>query len=242
MHRFFDHNELYDIRADIGETKDVAAANAAVVKSLTVKMNAWADSLGAALTHQPPPARLDAKPAPEGEVLEVTVTVAGKPKPKDFLVLPFARWEGNVFATDYIEYDVAVAPGSPPNGFYYSPFKGNDSTGARLHFNRGQGYDQFGREQVSGPDPMGGAGMWEHRIIGLSSYGPGIMPGHAIVFKGGKPGTYKVYLDNLRIRHADDSTTPIRTGGKDTRAKKITDTELFKDVQVRAVPASNVHP
>ena len=242
MHRFADHSELYDIRADIGETKDVAAANPAIVKSLSGKMDAWAESLGAALSHRPPPARLDAKPAPEGEVLEITVTVAGKPKPKDMLIVPFARWEGNVFATDYIEYDVAVAPGSPLTGFYYSSFKGNDSSGARLQFNRGEGYDQFGREQVSGPEPKGGPGVWEHRIIGLTSFGPGIMPGHALVFKGAKPGTYKVYLDNLRLRHADGSTTPIWTSGKDSRAKKIADTELFKDVQVRAVSAANVHP
>jgi arylsulfatase A-like enzyme len=241
MHRFPDHSELYDIRADIGETKDVAEANPAVVKSLSAKMDAWVGSLSVALTHQPPPAILDSKPAPEGEVLEISVTVAGKPKPKDMLIVPFARWEGNVFATDYIEYDLAVAQGSPLKGFYYSPFKGNDSKAARLHFNKGEGFDQFGREQVSGPEPKGGAGVWEHRIIGLSSYGPGIMPGHAIVFKGAKPGTYKVLIDNLRIRHADGSTTPIWTSGKDTRkAKKIEETELFKDIQVRAVAASEV--
>jgi len=240
MHRFADHSELYDIRADIGETKDVAGANPDAVKSLTAKMNVWADSLGAALTHQPPPVKLDAKPAPEGEVLEISLTVAGKPKPKDSLVVSFARWEGNVFATDYIEYDIAVAPGSPQKGFYYSPYKGNDSKGARLDFNRGEGIDQFGREQVSGPEPKGGAGVWEHRIIGLSSYGPGIMPGHAIVFKGAKPGNYKVWFDNLRIRHADGSTTPIWTSGKDTRAKKIEDTELFKDIKVRAVNVAEI--
>ena len=51
-----------------------------MVKSLTTKMNAWAVSLGAALTHQPAPVKLDAKPAPEGEVLEVSVTVTDKPR------------------------------------------------------------------------------------------------------------------------------------------------------------------
>ncbi len=237
LHRFFDHNELYDIRSDIGETKNVAAANPEAVEFLVRKMDVWAESLGAALTHKAAPARLDAKPAPEGEVLEVTLTVAGKPKPKDALVVPFARWDGNVFATDYIEYDILVAPDSPLKGFFYSPFKGNDSKGSKLEFNRGEGIDQFGREQVSGPEPKGGAGVWEHRIIGLSSYGPGIMPGHAIVFKGTKPGTYKICLDNLRVRHADGSTTPIWTSGKDTRVKKTEDSEFFKDLRVRTVNA-----
>lgn len=240
MHRFTDHAELYDIRADIAESTDVADKHPEVVAALNQKMDAWAESLGAALTHRPPPAKLDAKPAPEGEVLELTATVTGKPKPKDSLVVQFARWEGNVFATDYIEYDMSVAPGSPLKGFYYSPFKGNDSKGARLDFNRGEGIDQFGREQISSPEPKGGAGVWEHRIIGLSSYGPGIMPGHALVFKGAKPGNYKIYIDNLRIRHADGSTTPIWTNGKDTKAKKTADSEFFKNVQVRAVPADKI--
>ncbi len=243
LHRFFDHKELYNIRTDIGETTDVAAANPDVVQSLTAKMNAWTDSLGAALTHQPAPAKLDAKPAPEGEVLEVSVTVTDKAKPKDTLVVPFARFDGNVFATDYIEFDMAVAPGSPQRGFFfYSPFKGNDSKAITVDFKRGEGIDEFGREQAASPEVKGGPGVWEHRVIGLCSYAPGIVPGHGIVFKGSKPGTYKIYLDNLRIRHADGTTTLIWTSGKDTRFRKIEDSELFTNIRVGTVPVSEVHP
>ena len=238
MHRFANSVELYDIRKDIGETNNVAAGHPEVVASLQARMNAWVQSMGVALTHLPPPATLDAKPAPEGEVIEISVTVTAKAKPADSLVVPFARWAGNVLATDYIEYDLAVAPGSPRRGFYYSPYKGNDNTEIRLDFKRGEGFDQFGREQVSGPEPKGGAGVWEHRIIGLSSYGPGILPGHGIVFKGAKPGNYKLYLDNLCLRHGDGSTTPIWTSGKDTRFRKIEDSAVFTDVRVRTVPAA----
>jgi arylsulfatase A-like enzyme len=241
MHRFSDHVELYDIHKDIGETTNVADKHPEVVASLKTKMNAWVASMGVALTHLPAPAALDAKPAPEGEVLEISVTVTGKAKPKDSLVVPFARWEGNVFATDYVEYDLTVAAGSPTKGFYYSPFKGNDNRNISLDFKRGEGFDQFGREQVSGPEPKGGAGMWEHRIIGLSSYGPGILPGHAIVFKGAKPGKYKIYLDNLRIRHADGSTTPIWTAGKDTRYRPLDDSQSFSDVRARSLPLEQVN-
>ena len=236
LHRFFDHFELYDIRADIGETTNVADANPDVVKSLTAKMDTWAGSLGAALTHQPVPAKLDAKPAPEGEVLEVTVTVTAEAKPRDMLIVPFASFDGNQFATDYVEYDITTAAGSLRRGFCYSPFKGNDSKAITLTFKRGEGIDQFGREQVTGPEIQGKPGEWEHRIIGLCSSAPGILPRHGLVFRGGKPGTYKVLLDNLRIRHADGTTTPIWTNGKDTRMKAIPDTALFKDVQVRAIP------
>jgi arylsulfatase A-like enzyme len=242
LHRFFDHFELYDIRADIREATNVAAAHPDVVKSLTAKMNAWTESLGAALTHQPAPMKLNAQPAPEGEVLEVTVTVTAQAKPNDRLVVPFAGFEGNQFATDYVEYDLASAAAGLRRGFFYSPFKGNDSKAITLNFKRGEGIDQFGREQAAAPEIQTGPGVWEHRVIGLCSSAPGTLPRHGFVFEGGKPGTYQVYLDNLRVRHADGSTSPIWTNGKGTRFRKIEDSETFTNVRVRAVPVSEVHP
>jgi hypothetical protein len=86
----------------------------------------------------------------------------------------------------------------------------------------------------------GGPGVWEHRVVGLCSSAPGSLPRHGIIFKGGKPGTYKVYIDNLQLRHADGTSTPIWTNGKDTRAQKIASNELFTDVQVRAVSVVQV--
>ncbi len=240
LHRFFDHFELYDIKKDETESNNVAQAHTDVVKSLTTKMNAWAESLGAALTHQPVPAKLDAKPAPEGEVLEVTVTVTSKAKPSDRLIVPIANPEGNQFATDYIEYDLAVASESLRRGFFYSPFQGNDSKPMTPEFKRGVGIDQFGREQSAAPEVPGGPGVWEHRVIGLCHSAPGALARQGLVFKGGQPGTYKVYLDNLRLRHADGRATPIWTSGKDTRFRKIADSDLFTHISVRAVPVSEV--
>ncbi len=242
LHRFFDHVELYDLRTDLSEATNVAEAHPDVVKLLTAKMNAWAESLGAALTHQPAPRKLNARPAPEGEVLEVTVTVTAQSKPKDRLVVPIANADVEQFATDFIEYDIACAPNSLRRGFYYSPFQGNDNKSLTLEFKRGEGIDQFGREQITAPEIQGGPGVWEHRVIGLCSSAPGKLPRQGLVFVGGKPGTYKVYLDNLRLRHADGSTSPIWTNGTDTRFRKIEDSELFTNVQVRAVPVSAVHP
>jgi len=237
MHRFFDHVELYAIRTDSGETDNVAAAHPDVVKALTVQMNAWVESLGAALSHQPVPARLHAKPAPEGEVLEVSVTVTDRAKPKDRLVVPFAGFAGHCEATDTIEFDIATGRGSLQQGFYYSPFKGNDNKSIALTFKHGEGIDQFGRDQAIGPGTQGGPGVWEHRVIGLCSSAPGILPRHALVFQGGNPGTYTVYLDNLRIRHADGSTTPVWMSGKETRSVRIKDSEFFAGVRVRSLPA-----
>ncbi len=240
MHRFFDHNELYDISADISETKNVADEHPEVVKSLTAKLTTWADSIGAALTHQTPPAKFNVQPAPEGEVLAVTVTITATAKPKDKLIVPIASWGGSQFATDWVEFDIAFAPGHPKRQPFYSPFSGNEKKAEQLIFKRGEGIDQFGREQINGPGMQNSAATWEHRIVGLCSSAPGPLGRHGIVFTGGQPGTYTVYLDNLRLRHADGSTEPIWTNSKDTRAKKVADNELFKDVQVRAVPATEV--
>ena len=63
---------------------------------------------------------------------------------------------------------------------------------------------------------------------------------HGLVFSGGKPGTCTVYLDNLRLRHADGSITPIWTSGKDTRNRMVEDTELFTNLRVRTVPVGDV--
>jgi len=240
MHRFFDHNELYDISADISETKNVANEHPDVVKSLTAKLTTWADSIGAALTHQTPPAKFNVPPAPEGEVLAVTVTITAAAKPKDKLIVPIASWGGFQFATDWVEFDIAFAPGHPKRQAFYSPFSGNEKKAEQLIFKRGEGIDQFGREQINGPGMQDSAATWEHRIVGLCSSAPGPLGRHGVVFTGGQPGTYTIYLDNLRLRHADGSTGPIWTNSKDTRAKKVADNELFKNVLVRAVPAAEV--
>ncbi len=239
--RYSDRSELYDIRQDISEAHDVAAEHPEVVKALTAKMNDWVSSMGVALTHEPPPKKLDAKPAPEGEVLEITATVTDKASPNDRLVVPFGTYSDAVFATDYIEYDVMVAPGGLKGGFFYSPFKHPGNEKVTLDFNRGIGIDQFGREQSSGPAPQGGPGVWEHRVIGLESFAPSAFGRQAMVFKATHPGTFKVYLDNLKILHADGTTTPIWLGQNDTRSSKVEETKSFKDVRVRSVPLASIH-
>lgn len=240
MLRYFNHNELYDIRKDISESTNLADAHPDVVKTLTAKMDGWVVSTGAALAHQPANPRLNAKAAPEGEVLEITATATNVAKARDQIVVPFGVCEGGrVLATDYVEYDLATAKESLQTGFYYSPFKGPHET-PDIEFKRGTGIDQFGREQIMGPAPKGGPGVWEHRMMGACSSSPGWMPRHGLVFTGAKPGAFKVYIDNVRIRHIDGTTTPIWCSGTDTRPKKIADSAQFKDVNVRAIPLSEV--
>jgi arginine exporter protein ArgO len=72
------------------------------------------------------------------------------------------------------------------------------------------------------------------RGVGLQLANP-----NALVFFGGTPGTYKVYLDNLRICHADGSKTALWTDHSQTRARNIEDSAAFKDVDVRTITLSD---
>lgn len=240
LHRFFNRYELYDITKDETESKNIADAHPDVVKSLTAKMDTWADSLGVALSHRPAPAKIHTPAAPEGEVLAVTVTISEKAKPKDRLIINVANWNGTQYATDWIEYDIAFAPGIKGRHPYFSPLEGNNSKPFGPLFKAGTAVDQYGRDQTTGPGIANGKSLWEHRVIGLSSTAPGPLGKHGLVFTGGKAGTYTVYLDNLRLRHADGSTTAIWTSGKDTRAGNFRANEFFKDLKIRTVSVAEV--
>lgn len=240
LHRFFDRSELYDIAKDETESNNVADAHTEVVKSLAAKLDAWADSLGVALSHRPAPAKVHAPAAPEGEVLAVTVTISDKAKPKDRLAVNVANWNGTQYATDWIELDIAFAPGIKGRYPYFSTLEGNNSKPFGPLFKAGTAVDQFGRDQISGPGIADGKSVWEHRVIGLSSTAPGPLGKHGVVFTGGKAGTFTVYLDNLRLRHADGSMTPLWTSGKDTKTTKFTPNEFFTDLRIRAISVEDV--
>jgi hypothetical protein len=152
LHRFFDHFELHDIRQDVGQTNNLADTRPDIVRELTRKMDAWANSLGAALSHQAAPMALDAPAAPEGEVLEITVTVTDKATPSDFIVVPITAVDTFQYATDYIEFDVSVSVDTPAKAaWYYSPFKGEPGASPTILFKKGEGIDQCGRDQSTAP-------------------------------------------------------------------------------------------
>jgi arylsulfatase A-like enzyme len=235
LHRFFNHYELYDIRNDETESNNVVEAHPDVIKSLVVKMDTWAESLDAAISHQPASEKYHAPAAPEGEVLAVTVTITDKAQPRDRLTISLANWNGTQYATDWIEYDIAFSPNAPQRRPYFSTLEGNNSKPFGPLFKVGTGVDQFGRDQSTGPGIADAKSTWEHRIVGLASTAPGPLGKHGVVFSGGTAGTFTIYLDNLRIRHADGSTTPLWSSGKDTRAGKFKENEFFKELKVRTV-------
>ncbi len=240
LHRFFNRYELYDISNDETESNNVADSHPAEVQSLVTKMDAWADSLGVAIGHRPAPKKYHAAAAPQGEVLAVTVTISDKAKPRDRLAVSLANWSGTQYATDWIEYDIAFSTDTPKRHPYFSTLEGNNSKPFGPLFKQGTGVDQFGRDQSTGPGIADGKSTWEHRIVGLSSTAAGPLGKHGVVFSGGDAGTFTIYLDNLRIRHSDGSTTPLWTNGKDTRVGTFKANEFFNDLKVRTVNVADV--
>jgi len=240
LHRFFNRNELYDITKDEIEANNIADAHPDVVGSLAQKMDVWAESLGAAIGHRPAPAKYHAPAMPQGEVLAVTVTISENSQPRDRLAINVANWNGTQYATDWIEYDIAFSPNTPKRHPYFSTLEGNNSKPFGPLFKKGTSVDQFGRDQSTGPGVADGKSVWEHRIVGLSSTAPGPLGKHGVVFTGGTAGTFTIYLDNLRIRHANDSTTPLWAEGKHTREGKFKANEFFKELQIRTVDVAEV--
>ena len=240
LHRFFNRFELFKVTQDELESNNVADAHPDVVKSLVAKMDAWADSMGAAISHLPAPASYHAKPKAEGEVLAVTVTITDKAQPKDRIAISVANWAGTQYATDWIEYDIAFSANPPKRHPYFSTLEGNNQKPFGPLFKAGIGVDQFGRDQSAGPGVADGKNIWEHRVIGLSSTAPGPLGKHGVVFIGGTAGTFTVYLDNIRIRHADGTTSSIWTNGKDTRPGTVKANELFHDITIRTADVTEV--
>lgn len=173
-------------------------------------------------------------------MLAVSVTVAEAARPRDRFAVSLANWSGFQEATDWVEFDIAFAEeGAANRGSqrhpYYAPLEGNNTKPFGPLFRLGTGVDQLGRDQVTGPGIAEHGRVWEHRVVGLSSLAPGPLGKHGVVFVGGRPGRQTIYLDNLRIRHADGSTTTLWAGRQDTRQGKVTESDLFGDLEVRVV-------
>jgi len=236
LFRYFDRVELYDIRRDLSETTNVADKHPDVVKEMTARLEAWRKSTGVALMHQAPKPASPPRAAPEGDVLEVLVTVAPGGRPRDSVLLPLATRALGILPGDCLEYDICVAADSLPGGFYLTPFRTNQPA----VFNARRGVDQFGRLQADAPPARGGPGTWERRVIGLGNEAPSTLGRYGVVLMGQRAGTLHFYLDNLQIRRGDGSVVPIWTGAKDTRCQKPKPQQRFTNISVQAVEMDKV--
>lgn len=201
MSRYIDRIELFDIQKDITESTNVQADNPAVTTDLKAKLEKWRESAGVAITHLAPKLVTPINPDPENAALKVIadfVTDAGNPE----LIIQISGTGYKLLPDDYLHFDIKVEPGSKTDGFYVTPFFGTGK-----YFNAKRGVDQFGRNQITAPAPLGGAGVWEHRVIGMGSEAPGVVNKFSIILK--KTGKYHFYIDNLQIRRGDGSVLDV---------------------------------
>ena len=195
MSRYIDRSELFAIQTDITESTDVYMSNPVVTLDLLAKLEKWRESTGVAITHLAPKLAIPINPAPGNAVLKVTadyVSGASNPEP----VIQISGTGFKLLPDDYLHFDIKAEVGSKTDGFYVTPFFGTGK-----YFSAKRGVDQFGRVQMTAPAPLGGAGVWEHRVIGMGSEAPGVVNKFSIILK--KTGKYNFYIDNLQIRRGD---------------------------------------
>lgn len=201
LNRYFDSYELFDIQSDITESTNVYANNPTVAADLITKLDNWRVSTGIAATHLTPILSAPINPAPSQAVLKVTANcIVDATHPQ--LVIQILGAGHKMLPGDYLHFDIKADVSSKTDGLYLSHY-----VGTPLYFNNDRGVDQFGRLQSSAPAPLGGAGVWEHRVIGIGNEAPIVANKMSIIFK--KTGNYTVYIDNLQIRRADGSVVDI---------------------------------
>jgi len=212
MNRYINYNELFAIQTDITESTNVVSSNPTVESSLLAKLETWRASTGVAITHLAPKLSSPINPTPDAVVLKLTADVvvnATNPEPN----IQILGTGYSLLPDDYLHFDIKTEAGSLADGFYISPLFNSGK-----YFTSKRGVDQFGRVQSSGPATMGGAGVWEHRVIGLGNEAPGTINKFSIVLK--KTGKYTIYIDNIQIRRGNG--TVIDVWSNSTRVSSTT--------------------
>jgi arylsulfatase A-like enzyme len=201
LNRYIDYNELFAIQTDITESSNVASGNPEVVNNLLAKLETWRESTGVAITHLAPKLSAPVNPSPDAVVLKLTADVvvnATNPEPN----IQISGTGYKLLPDDYLHFDIKTETGNQADGFYISPLYN-----ANKYFTSKRGVDQFGRVQSGGPATRGGAGVWEHRVIGLGNEAPGTINKFSIILK--KTGKYIIYIDNIQIRRGDGTVIDV---------------------------------
>jgi hypothetical protein len=209
--------ELFNLREDIGETKNLYRAQTEIAKSLKQSHEDWVYGNRYTPSYLSPKVKENIQPQPEGDVLEITAIQTKRindSKHGQFITFALgAGKEGTDDATpgDRIEYDICVAEDGMADGFFYTP-----SQGWSPKFTKETGFDQFGRLQSDGPAPKGGKGVWEHRVVGIGNIAPLRMPFNMVCLASKETGKYHFYLDNVVLRKSDGTILDMWKDGSDT--------------------------
>jgi hypothetical protein len=242
--------ELYDVAADVEETRNLASSEPDVCKTMIQSYRDWIQDNNYAMSYLTiAPCNIShPSPAPEGEVLEVraTQTAAINKPERDGVFIRFSEgtgwdteYDAYVHPGDRVEFDILVGNDSDiVKGCFYNP--GN---GWRPFFQQGNGLNQHGTPLVDLTLPKG---VWTRQVVGIGNYCPGTIPVNLIALQSRTPGTYHYYLDNIVIRRRDGGTrSVIWASGSDSapllyRYKNRNHHSLAEAQAVAAFPFSDI--
>ncbi len=213
-------NELYDLRNDLSESRDVAAEHPDVVKSLRAKHDAWLKEVGANVNYSPAAPAPEADPAPDGEVLEVVVPTdfrkrkhvidIAAPTPASVKAAGGSADDLQALPGDRLVYDICFESAPDGSMAYVSPSR----VGATV-FGPNCGVDSAGHVVASKADSSTPVGQWQRHVVGVGNlaamrHGPLRL---LIEAKPQREGDFRVLLDNIHILKPDGRKVPYWQGG-----------------------------
>ncbi len=233
--RYWDRQELYDLRKDPSETRNLVKELHNVAGELERRLDKWEASIPSYPSHVPIKVARSAVPEPTGEVLQLRVSRQGGPGTEELAIL-LGTERILVKPGDRLEFDALVAEGSMTEGLRVDiarPRRANSG------FSRTKAVDQFGNLMTSSASLRHLQGQWVRRIVGLANSGPGPMAGLWLNFSGKEKGDYLLYVDNVVVRRADGPIVELYRGGRPRQGPPAV-VAGYSNISVEPVPVTAV--
>lgn len=213
--RFADRKELYDLRNDVAEGKNLVKELPQVAADLEKRLDAWEASVPIYPTHVAAKDAKLLKPQASGDVLEVRAR-RNQSKQKQILGLQLGNCERfQVGSGDRLEFDIFFALGSAAGGLSMElRHPERQKKRGRLQGNLADEDDGAAANVGTGVAGQQRHGQWSHRIIGLANRAGRIVDMLWLGVEGNRAAEYHVYLDNVIIRRADGTVVAFYRNGK----------------------------
>jgi len=233
--RFVDHRELYDLKSDPSEAKNVSTRHPEIVADLDAKLSAWEASVPCFPSHVPVKLPAPARAEPRGDVLEVRAerTAAGERDPLYVLV---TRSDVLTQPGDRLEYDMLIATDSARRGFFVDM---TNKAGGAAPFGPAKAVDQYGIWQRPDKGFPQAEGRWAKRVIGQAGRCPATLGAFRVGLVGSCAARYRFYLDNVIVRRANGDIIELYRDGP-LKLRSVSKSKAYSDVSVRVMPLTRV--
>lgn len=205
-------NELYDLKADPSESRDVASAHPEVVTELRAKHEAWMDKHKANLNYRLAAPVTPSKAEPQGEVLQVTFN-AGEKRAKQVLTFPLRRVPLGEYLSDpgdCLVYDMKIESMRPGQTAFISYLR---SDSAVYDAPAGGGMDAEGKLVNSLQQLPGPLNQWKRYVLGMGNLAGAGLCDMRLIINSTVPGEIRVQLDNVHILKPNGFTIGLWNGG-----------------------------